>query len=173
MNELYHYGIPGMKWGVRRKREITSDGHTSRKHEILPDGVAKHGTKIFVKSIEKRGVVFSNDGTDYGRKSLDRFVNTSNERTRRTFEKELQKTHAGQHKLFTHPRSFTQGLAPMDAYTTFLSGGQYTMRMRRANRPGENLKIVYDLTINGNEKAIKAKMVNDKVVSVDYVDRED
>lgn len=87
MNELYHYGIPGMKWGVRRKREITSDGHTSRKHEIRPDGVAKHGTKIFVKSIEKRGVVFSNDGTDYGRKSLDRFVNTSNERTRRTFEK--------------------------------------------------------------------------------------
>lgn len=173
MNELYHYGIPGMKWGVRRKRETTSDGHTSRKREIQPDGIARHGTKVYIKNMEKRGVVFSNDGTDYGRKSLDRFVSTSSKRTRRAFEKELQKTHAGQHKVFTHPRGAVQGLAPMDAYTTFLAGGQYTMRMRRANRPGEDLKIVYNLTINGNEKAIKAKMINDKVVSVDYVDRED
>lgn len=158
MNELYHYGIPGMKWGVRRKREIQ------------PDGVARHGTKVYLK---KRGGVFSNDGTDRGRKSLDRFVDTSNERTRRAFEKELQKTHAGQHKVYTHPRGVTQLLAPMDAYTTFLPGSQYTMTMRRASRPGEKLKIVYNLTINGNEKAIKAKMINDKVVSVDYVDREE
>lgn len=173
MNELYHYGIPGMKWGVRRKRENQSDGIARRKREIQPDGIARHGTKIYIKNMEKRGAVFSNDGTDYGRKSLDRFVNTSNERTRRAFEKELQKTHAGQYKVFTHPRCVAQGYAPMDAYTTFLAGGQYTMKMRRASRPGENLKIVYNLTINGNEKAIKAKMVNDKVVSVDYVDRED
>lgn len=157
MNELYHYGIPGMKWGIRRKREIQ------------PDRIGNRGTKIYNK---KRGMVFSNKGTNSGRKSLDRFVNTSNEKTRRAFEKELQKTHTGYYKLFKHPLGPVLGSVPADSYTTFLPGSEYTMTARRVDN-GSNSKVVYHLTINGNEKAIKAKMVNDKVVSVDYVDRED
>ena len=33
-NELKHYGVPGMKWGVRKKRYYEKDGSLNSRGEI-------------------------------------------------------------------------------------------------------------------------------------------
>ena len=43
--ELYHYGIPGMKWGVRKAREYTSKSDAARKTSDMYESLSKNAVK--------------------------------------------------------------------------------------------------------------------------------
>ena len=49
-NELYHYGVLGMKWGVRRNRSNTSSSSKSKRTTIHDDYKEAHSKKS-VKSM--------------------------------------------------------------------------------------------------------------------------
>lgn len=34
MNDMYHYGVLGMKWGIRRARKNTASSNSSRKSQV-------------------------------------------------------------------------------------------------------------------------------------------
>lgn len=71
-DELYHYGIPGMKWGVRKKYESTgtrasgntsSNTATSRK-KVRYDWTNRSGRTKVASSDHKKRVYAYNDGTN-------------------------------------------------------------------------------------------------------------
>lgn len=50
-NELYHYGVKGMKWGVRRTKTFTKPTPTKKKRL----GIDKHGNINLVEQTSKSG----------------------------------------------------------------------------------------------------------------------
>lgn len=50
-NELYHYGVKGMKWGVRRTKTFTESTPTKKKRL----GIDKHGNINLVEQTSKSG----------------------------------------------------------------------------------------------------------------------
>lgn len=62
--ELYHYGVKGMKWGVRKKRY--GDVNLDRKRKLgqrvgdMDDVTIKKGTKVYRVSYDKNDKTFDN-----------------------------------------------------------------------------------------------------------------
>lgn len=78
-NELYHYGVPGMKWGVRRYRNadgsLTATGKKRvskqyKKASIAGDkSLAKHYNKMYMVSYNKTADKMNNGGIEKFNKS--------------------------------------------------------------------------------------------------------
>lgn len=51
-NELYHYGVPGMKWGVRKANDASS-GNTKRKAKNKPLEATKRYKERMTKAFHK------------------------------------------------------------------------------------------------------------------------
>ena len=78
-NELYHYGVPGMKWGVRRYRNadgsLTATGKKRvskqyKKASIAGDkSLAKHYNKMYMDSYNKAADKMNNGGIEKFNKS--------------------------------------------------------------------------------------------------------
>lgn len=56
-NELYHYGVLGMRWGVRRATKKLSKSKTSEQKSKAVNSLQKHGNKIEKKlnKLNKQG----------------------------------------------------------------------------------------------------------------------
>lgn len=57
-NELQHYGVPGMRWGIRRGRNQITRAKTKEEHEKGVSTLTKHRGKAVrkVAKLEKKGV---------------------------------------------------------------------------------------------------------------------
>jgi hypothetical protein len=57
-NELYHYGVKGMKWGVRRDRDGGSSSASARRKKNVAQELGKNSAtmKDYVKAVNKYGL---------------------------------------------------------------------------------------------------------------------
>ena len=70
--ELYHYGVPGMKWGVRRKSSIVSPNKRKDPNEIQLDNFKKRREKQKEKLANKTKVTkMSHRVTQKGKSIVD------------------------------------------------------------------------------------------------------
>ena len=53
-NELYHYGVLGMKWGVRKKRPMSKRGSKNKLSENFHEDYVKAHTRKSIKTMSDR-----------------------------------------------------------------------------------------------------------------------
>lgn len=94
-NELYHYGVRGMKWGVRRAtKTLSSSKSTSEQREKAVSSLQKHRAKASAKvaKLEKKHPQLEKD--------VDRYI-TKTDVKAKSMQREATRTRAKAYGRFT------------------------------------------------------------------------
>lgn len=85
--ELYHYGVPGMKWGVRKAEKYRSKASTARKmsklYEDMGNDAEKQGSKFNTRKYRNTAKAYERRADKMDRKAKQEDLMTTGDRVKR------------------------------------------------------------------------------------------
>jgi hypothetical protein len=86
-HELYHYGVLGMKWGVRRGNTAKAYRKASKKLDKLDKKVAKYEQRVIKRAAKNDDVLSSRFASERKREKAERKVTASAASYRKSLRK--------------------------------------------------------------------------------------